>query len=129
MHGSEAIAAGVWEEVAKLGSDGQLVGIVSHPSPVVAERPIVLVLNAGVPSQPFLFLSTQVAKTTLVRTGPGIVPGTQAYQAAAKVVDETGAPLLDGAMVSGTLVEWDAAACAFTPGLTPPGTCSTELST
>jgi hypothetical protein len=28
-------------------------------------------------------------------------------------------------MVSGTLVEWDSAACAFTPGVTPPGTCST----
>ena len=84
-----------------------------------------VVLNAGVPSQPFLFLSTQVAKTTLVRTGPGTAPGTQAYQATAKVVDETGTPLLDGAMVSGTLVEWDSAACAFTPGVTPPGTCST----
>lgn len=84
-----------------------------------------VVLNAGVPSQPFLFLSTQAAKTTLARTGPGTVAGTQAYQAVAAIVDETGAPIADGAMVSGTLVEWDAAACAFTPGVTPPGTCST----
>jgi hypothetical protein len=48
MHGSEAIAAGVWEEVTRLGADGQLLGIVSHPSPMVADRPIVILLNAGV---------------------------------------------------------------------------------
>ncbi len=71
MHGSEAIAAGVWEEVAKLGSDGQLVGIVSHPSPVVAERPIVLVLNAGVlhrvgPHRLHVILARQLAQRGLL---------------------------------------------------------------
>ena len=83
-----------------------------------------VVLNTGVPSQPFLFLSTQVAKTTLKRTGPGTVSGTQAYTATASVVDETGTAIADGAMVSGTLVEWDSAACTFT-STSPPGTCST----
>ncbi len=84
-----------------------------------------VVLHSGLGSQPHLFLSTQVAKTTLSRTGPGTVAGTQAYQAAATIVDETGAAIGDGAMVSGKLVEWDNAACAFTPGVTPAGTCST----
>jgi YVTN family beta-propeller protein len=83
------------------------------------------VLNSGVPSQPFLFLSTHVANTVLTRTGPGTVSGTQAYTASTQVFDETGTAIADGAMVAGTLVEWDSAACTFTPGVTPPGTCST----
>jgi alpha/beta superfamily hydrolase len=49
MHGSEVIAAGGWgEEVLKLGAEGQLLAIASLPRTVVAERPIVILLNAGV---------------------------------------------------------------------------------
>jgi dienelactone hydrolase len=71
MHGSEAIAAGVWEEVTRLGADGQLVGIVSHPSPVVADRPIVILLNAGVlhrvgPHRMHVTLARQLAQRGLL---------------------------------------------------------------
>jgi alpha-beta hydrolase superfamily lysophospholipase len=50
MHGSEAITEQVWEEVARLGNGGanELLAIVSKPSHLRAERPIVMVLNAGV---------------------------------------------------------------------------------
>jgi dienelactone hydrolase len=54
MHGSETITGHVWEEVARLGSErgngggNELLAIVSKPSHMLAERPIVMVLNAGV---------------------------------------------------------------------------------
>jgi pimeloyl-ACP methyl ester carboxylesterase len=48
MRGCEVIAGEVWEDVAKLGPDGQLLGIVTQPSHLDHKRPIVMFLNAGV---------------------------------------------------------------------------------
>lgn len=79
MHGSElpeAIAAGVGEEVLKLGSEGQLLAIASLPplsllTTTVADRPIVILLNAGVlhrvgPHRMHVTLARQLAQRGLI---------------------------------------------------------------
>jgi alpha-beta hydrolase superfamily lysophospholipase len=48
MHGCEAIVGEVWEDVARMGAEGQLLGIVARPSQGAADRPLVMFLNAGV---------------------------------------------------------------------------------
>jgi dienelactone hydrolase len=48
MHGCEAIVGEVWEDVARMGADGQLLGIVARPSQGAVDRPLVIFLNAGV---------------------------------------------------------------------------------
>ncbi|MEZ4360738.1 MAG: alpha/beta fold hydrolase [Kofleriaceae bacterium] len=48
MHGYEVIEGEVWEDVVKLGREGALLGIVTHPAREDRERPIVMFLNAGV---------------------------------------------------------------------------------
>jgi alpha-beta hydrolase superfamily lysophospholipase len=48
MHGCEAIVGEVWEDVAKMGAEGQLLGIVARPSQGAVDRPFVMFLNAGV---------------------------------------------------------------------------------
>lgn len=70
-HGSEAIAGRVWEEVARLGNEGQLLGIVSNPPRLHAERPIVILLNAGVlhrvgPHRLHVSLARQLAQRGLL---------------------------------------------------------------
>lgn len=83
-HGSEPITEEVWEEVARLGNEGgfegegrgsdaerSLLAIVAKPSRVLAERPIVMVLNAGVlhrvgPHRLHVSLARQLARRGLV---------------------------------------------------------------
>ncbi|HXU46485.1 MAG TPA: hypothetical protein VN783_13240 [Thermoanaerobaculia bacterium] len=54
--------------------------------------------------------SSDVAKPTLVRNGPGTSPGTQNYTATLTLVDENGAPV-GGASVVLKLVEWASGTC------------------
>ena len=45
---AEIVAGQVWEEVARFGAEGQLLGILTRPAQVIATRPLVVLLNAGV---------------------------------------------------------------------------------